>query len=231
MNLVEDTIKDIMSKNDKDNLSTRAYEILKKQILTLALKPGDMLTEVELSEKLGISRTPIRSALQRLVMDSFVESIPKQGNFVAKLTVDSFVEVYQIREVLELLSIKLAALNWVDDEIDRLKKIVDKQNELSGDMNLDTVDYLILDMEFHKTLSSISHNKLLYDEIVKVNELYYRYNYYATYKSRAKLTVSEHYKLIEAIELRDIAASERMMKEHLAGVKENILLGLLKFNN
>lgn len=225
---MEDTIKDIMIKNDKENLSTRAYDILKKQILTLVLKPGDMLTEVELSEKLGISRTPIRSALQRLAMDSFVESIPKQGNYVSKLTIDSFVEIYQIREVLELLSIKLAAFNWVDDEIDHLKIIVDKQSELAGDVNLDPLEFLSLDMEFHKMLSVLSHNKLLRDEIVKIDELYYRYNYHVTNKNRAKLTVSEHYKLVEAVRLRDSIAGERLMKDHLFRVKETILLGLAK---
>ncbi len=220
-------IKIKKNKVNSNNLSVTAYDIIKELILTLELKPKEIITETDLSELLGISRTPIRSALQRLAMESLVEITPNKSTFVADLSIDNYFEIFQVRESLELLSVKLATLNCTDSEIEQLKDMVEMQDLMSQNMEAYTRDFMIIDRSFHLAVAEFSHNKLLKNEIMKINELYYRYNHYACIINRIKLTVSEHRSILGAIEKRDSMAAEKYMKEHLNVIKDGIVLSLI----
>lgn len=216
-----------VNKNRIGNLSVTAYDIIKELILTLELKPKEIITETDLSERLGISRTPIRSALQRLAMESLVEIIPNKGTFVSDLSIDNYYEIFQVRESLELLSVKLATLNCSDSEIEKLKEIIELQELMSQNMEVYSRDFMVIDRNFHIALAESTHNKLLKNEIMRINELYYRYNHYACIINRIKMTVTEHRSILDAIEKRDSIAAEKLMKDHLNVIKDGIILTLI----
>src|SRR5689334_16840640 len=86
-----------------------AYAQLKADILDGTLRPGDPLGEVDLATRIGVSRTPVREALQRLAMEGLVTWVPGRGAFVSGLSVPDIVELFQLREALESHSARLAA--------------------------------------------------------------------------------------------------------------------------
>lgn len=92
----------------------QAYELIKQKILMLEYAPGQPLRELELSEQLSMSRTPIRAAIERLVADCFVDETAGKRTVVSGVSVDSFVELYEIREAMETLCVSLAAYAWQD---------------------------------------------------------------------------------------------------------------------
>ncbi|MBI4757519.1 MAG: GntR family transcriptional regulator, partial [Chloroflexi bacterium] len=91
------------------SLKDKAYAAIKDAILSLQLKPGEPLVETELAEQLGISKTPVRDALQHLERGGFVTRVLFKGTYVTEVTLKDLKEVFQLRAVLEGLAARLAA--------------------------------------------------------------------------------------------------------------------------
>lgn len=110
----------------------QAYELIKQKILMLEFAPGQPLRELELSERFSMSRTPIRAAIERLVADCFVEETAGKRTIVSGVSVDGFIELYEIREALEMLCVSLAAYAWQDHrEIEQARELIQRQFELA----------------------------------------------------------------------------------------------------
>ena len=108
----------------------QAYELIKQKILMLEYAPGQPLRELELSEQLSMSRTPIRAAIERLVADCFVDETAGKRTVVSGVSVDSFVELYEVREAMEMLCVSLAAYAWQDhSQIDAARDLVFAANQ------------------------------------------------------------------------------------------------------
>jgi len=96
------------AKTKIQNLHTAVYERLKSQIIDFTLKPGQKLQDRQLGSQFGVSRTPVREALNRLVQEGFVKQIPGQGYFVKEITIKEIEHLYDIREALEALAAQQA---------------------------------------------------------------------------------------------------------------------------
>ena len=96
------------------DLSIPVYEKLKEMILTNELKPGEKLLQEKLAVQLGVSRTPLLKAMQMLEFDFLVESIPRRGMFVKKLSVEDMREIYEVREGIESVAVSLV-VNRIDE--------------------------------------------------------------------------------------------------------------------
>lgn len=209
------------------NKADAAYQILKDKILTLELEPGEPLKEVHLSEVLNISRTPIREAMRKLISEGFVEETGKNVNSVTRISLGKFIEIYQVREALENLSVKLATLSWADtSEIDELRQIVKGQMTIADKKKVEVKEFLHADLQFHVKLLEMSRNDLLIQSLKNILDLYYRYNYYSIFHNRAVLTTMEHDEIIDAIEARNSKKAQALMKSHLAIIREAIMIGL-----
>ena len=90
-----------------NELGLQAYEVVKSMILSQKLKPGEKIIQDKLAEELGISRTPLRSALEKLEAESLVESLPRRGMIVKALTPNEIIEIYECRMALEETAVKL----------------------------------------------------------------------------------------------------------------------------
>lgn len=227
------------------NKADVAYEKIKNSILTQKFPPKFHLKELELSEMLNLSRTPIREAIHKLAAEGFVDENENQISTVSDISLDKFIEIFQVRDALETKSIALATKNWTDkNDILEIKNILTKQmeyaevldNEITSDLGVfwatdANANYLKYDKLFHLKLAHISDNNLLYNEMIKILDLYYRYNHFSTVKNRCKIDVYEHTEIFEAVSDRNVRLAIELMQSHLQSVKESVLIGINRSNS
>lgn len=212
-----------------DNKADEAYELIKAKIIGFTYPPNSPITELDLCEKLNMSRTPVRIAIARLVADGFIVEQGPKKNLVADTSVDSFVNIYQIREALDLLSVRAACLTWQNrSEIDALRDVIAQQQEMLGSDIVDSRAFLRLDKAYHSLIAGMTRNGLLRKQLSYIYDLYWRYNFYGMHVTGTRNTVAEHQRIADAIELRDPELCASRMQEHLATAKEHILVGIAK---
>ena len=217
---------DLEQIKSKGSLTDKAYNALKASIISLDLKPGQIIVEEDISEKLGISRTPLRAALQRLSFESLVEIIPAKGTCVTKLSTKYLLDLFSLKEVVEMLAVKLAALNRTENDIEYLRNLVENQLEVALVKPLDVNKYLIIDRKLHTAFGRFSKNALVEEQIIKLNEAYDRYLHFTEFEYRAVTVVREHMMIVDAIEQRDSIKAQELMKDHTRDVRESILLSI-----
>lgn len=165
-NTTKEEIKDYMKENKIKRvfIKDEAYERLNKLIVTGELAPLSKIKIVELSEKLGISRTPLREALLRLENDGLIISKANRWTMVAPINIEDALKIYPIISSLECLALKEAFDNFEDSDIDQLEKI----NEDLKNINLQTdlLTKIHIDNLFHKKIIDMSNN----DEILPLIE-------------------------------------------------------------
>lgn len=211
----------------KGSLTDKAYDILKESILSLDLKPGQVIIEDDISKELGISRTPLRAALQKLSFEYLIEIVPGKGTCVTKLSTKYFLDLFDLREVVEILCVKLAALNRTGEDIINMNELLKMQHELAFKKPLDKKTYLDVDQEIHLLFAKCSKNKLVEKQIIRLNESYNRYLRFTNFSDRAVTVIKEHMMIANAIEKRDSIKAQSLMKGHLKDVKESILIDII----
>lgn len=139
------------------SLTDRAYAALEERIVTLVLAPGSVLSESALAASLGIGRTPIREALQRLARESLVVIMPRRGVMVSEINVRDQLEVLKVRRVLECLMAELAASRASPAERTRLAEIAASMR-IAADQD-DDVGFMRLDRELNLLIAQSCHNR------------------------------------------------------------------------
>ncbi len=192
-----------------------AYESIKEKILNGELKTGQPIVERKLCEALGVSRTPIRAAFTDLAKEGLVDIVEGRGVFVSRIRFEDMIEVYDIREALECMSIKLLTERINDAELAHLEEITERMKSLSGS------EFMALDMELHTTMALYSKNKRLAQY---VNVIYSPIRLMAaTAQNDAYLcstALKEHQEILAAIKARDIDAAVETMRRHVHSVRE-----------
>ena len=208
-------------------LSDKAYKSLKDNILSLELKPGEVLLEDRLSEMLGISRTPIREALKKLAYEGLVSYSVGKGNCVTELNMEYFLNIYTIRDSLETLAVRLATKNRTEADIKNLRKLIADQTNIANQTVLDDRHYLEVDRRFHIKIASSSKNDMLVRYLNQINESYNRYLFFTRFDRRAIKVIGEHTEIIDAIEEGNAKEAIEVMIGHLNGVRESIETALI----
>lgn len=137
-------------------LTEQAYHRLEEMIVTLQLAPGEVLSESSLTQSLGIGRTPIREALQRLAIEGLVVILPRRGVLVSEITVRNQLELLRVRREVERLMSRLAAVRATPAERTGFRRIADAMDG-TADGN-DDVKFMRLDQEFNLMLSHACRN-------------------------------------------------------------------------
>lgn len=200
------------------NISDDVYNLLRKRILSHEYPHRYRFDLNTLETQLGISRTPLKVALQRLEVEGLVVIRPRRGTFVASMDVDTIVETFAIRRILELYAAEVAVRNATDSEIERLKTLAAEMNRLleTNDYQSVVEEYIRLDHDFHKSLIELAHNKLLieiYKQIdvhVQIARVRHKFNL-----SDSMHTESEHVAILEALDHRDPGAMVTALADHL----------------
>ena len=141
--------------------SQHAYEELRRQILNLELEPGSPLVEGDISDRLGVGRTPLREAIQRLATEKLVVARPRQTPFVAPILVHELSSIVEIRLIVEVPASRLAALRGHQGERRALADVCDRFRELA--LQNDLVGIMESDAEIHDTIAVMARNAYLCD--------------------------------------------------------------------
>lgn len=190
----------------------RAYQQLRAAIQAGQLAPGTRLREVELAESLGLSRTPVREALSRLESEGLVVNEPNRGMMVTQLDASMVSELYVMREVLEGTAAALAARHATDVELSLLRDIVERDLAIADD----PVRLAANNRLFHETLHRCAHNRYLLKTLRSLHEsmaLLGRST--LAVPGRAQASYEEHASLVAALEQRDPAQAEQIMRRHI----------------
>jgi DNA-binding GntR family transcriptional regulator len=141
-------------------LNERAYELIRLDILTFRLKPGEKTSERSLAERYGLGMAPIRAALPRLLQEGFVEKTAERGTFIAPFTLRAVRETYQMRYLLEPAAAELAALRGMDSaRLDCLRKVC--ESEWQPDDDDAVIHILLANRDFNLAIAEASGNALL----------------------------------------------------------------------
>jgi DNA-binding GntR family transcriptional regulator len=192
-------------------LRQAVYDALAELIANGTLRPGQHLVESDLAEYLGVSRQPIREALQRLQGDGWVELRPAHGAFVHTPTEEEIVQLLGVRSVLEAYSAHGAAQHAIPADIARLRELqAAGEAALAADDARGLVD---ANTAFHSYLVHISGNKVLADLISQV-ERRVRWYFMPTALPRGTDAWAEHASVIAAIADGDAERAQRLMRDH-----------------
>ncbi|MEJ2282301.1 MAG: GntR family transcriptional regulator [Desulfobacterales bacterium] len=211
---------------EHENLDQKAYLILKNMIIDRKLLPGDKIPQEKLARELGISRTPLVSAIKYLEHEKLVEAQPRRGYFVRFFTMQEMVSIFELREVLEGLAARRAAHNITDTQINRLKTFF-QQFDPSADIS-DYKAYSREDRSFHNFVVDVATKEFLKSILQTFNIISFSYQMISSegLVRSPNETIHEHLSVIKAISDRDSDAAENLMRQHfkktIATLKQDI---------
>ncbi|MGX1542699.1 GntR family transcriptional regulator [Streptomyces adustus] len=192
-------------------LRDRVYEALLELITTRALQPGQHLVESELAGHLGVSRQPVREALQRLNTEGWVDLRPAQGAFVHEPTEQEADQLLTVRTLLEAEAARLAAANATSAGIEALEELLAQGLQAVADDDVDAA--VTLNARFHAKIMELAGNAVLAELAAQVDRRV-RWYYTPVARRRGQQSWIEHRDLIAAITDRDEQEATRLMREH-----------------
>jgi DNA-binding GntR family transcriptional regulator len=187
------------------------YEALLDLIVNGSLRPGQHLVEGELAKALGVSRQPIREALQRLQTDGWVDLRPAQGAFVHQPTIEEASQLLQVRSILETYSARLAAEHATPKDVEQLDVL--QKDGVDALAASDVKSLVAANTALHSHITRMSGNAVLQDLISQV-ERRVRWYYTPIAAPRGKDAWNEHFALIQAIVDGDAENAGEIMLRH-----------------
>ena len=189
---------------------------LRRLVVTGELPPGTRIVEDRLAERLGVSRNPVREALQALAAEGFVELLPRRGALVAQITAEQAEDLFDVRTALEPLAARLAARRADPDGVDRLRKVLVRARDAT---DLDELDLLAAcNTEFHSTVVELSGNDYL-GLLVAPMARRVQWVFRTSAATRAPHSWTEHEELLRAIASGDEEYAEAVARSHVAAAR------------
>src|SRR2546421_3619970 len=200
--------------------SEEAYQRILERIVRLEMAPGSVVNEARLREELGIGRTPIREALQRLARENLVRSIPHRGTFVTDVNITDLARITEVRIVLEAHAARLAAEKLTATDREAIAQLLDL---LRRGRVTDQRDLMQLDQQIHRLVYRTAHNPFLEATLERYFNLSLRLWYLVLDREvRLREAVDEHVELLEAILAGDGQRAEDIMRRHVTGFEREI---------
>ena len=194
--------------------SRRVYHQLRQRILTMVMVPGERVTERLIAEELGISRTPVHEAVQRLADEGLIEVVPRSGTFVAKIPLDTLEETMLVRTALELAIIVKAAERATPEGIARIRKIL--KTQAACIKNNDKAGFHQTDEDFHAALVELSGFTGVWPLILQAKSQIDRYRQLTLpVQGRMNDVLVGHQQVFAAVEARDPEMAKAAMQNHL----------------
>lgn len=203
----------------------QVYQSLKQAITSMNIYDSReelRLDERRLSQDLGVSRTPIREALNRLEQEGFVRSLPRRGVFVVRKTKKELLEMITVWAALESMAARLITLHATDAEIASLRELfVDFKGARAPRARID--EYSEANIRFHQSIVNMSRNQLLIDTMsnlfIHVRSIRRRT---ISEKDRVTQSIIDHMAIIEALERRQTERAEQLVREHSLNLANHV---------
>lgn len=190
------------------------FNTLRQAILRGELKPGERLMEIQLANKLGVSRTPIREAIRKLELQGLVLVIPRKGAEVADIKEKSLRDVLEVRKALEELSVQLACEKITKEEIEELKEAAETFKK--AQKTKDITQIAEADVHFHDIINTASGNQKLIQLLNNLREQMYRYRVeYLKNPEVYPQLIAEHEELITKITHHEKQEATKIMCRHI----------------
>jgi len=201
-------------KDERKFLRDLVYEKLQQSLLEEKFNPGDKITEKEITEELGVSRTPVREALYRLTATGLIKIIPHKGFIVSRWTVRELKDVIAVRMVLEKLAIKLAVENIFPEEIEELKDLIIKIEKAVKDKNIPKSSNP--NTLFHDKIILASRNKELFEILKPLKNKIFGFRIIdLSAPKRLKDSLKEHHMMLDALINKDSDLAQTLIQEHI----------------
>jgi len=201
-------------KNSKDDI----YLAIKKDILTLNLKPGQRISENEISVKYNVSRTPVKTAFLYLRGERLIEIVPQTGTFVTLLDLDLIREIVMIRKTMEAQVINSIIANLSDETLQLLRDNLEQQYRIVTAEYTDPIEFYDVDSKFHEICFETAGRKKLW-HIIQDFQVHYTRFRMLDYINMGKLDhiYHEHLEMLELLEKRRIDMIDAFLHKHLFG--------------
>ena len=198
-----------------------AYAALRDAIVSTELEPGRRISENEIADKLGVSRTPVREALARLSDDQLVQIVPQLGTFVSRISVAGVDDAQFLREALECSAVRLAAERVDRSGMADLQALIARQ-ETARDAN-NASAFFILDDELHSTLCELSGRPIAWTVVARANGHLNRVRRLSLAEpSYIAEMIDEHKAVVDAVGTHDADAAENALRHHLRMVLSDL---------
>ena len=207
-------------------ISDSAYEILRERVVSKELAPDQRLDLHSIEQQLGISRTPLKEALVRLEIDGLVRIVPRSGTFVTNPDRQDIMESFDVRRVLEVHAVSLAAERASAEELQVLQDIVDELGQLVQAPNRTAIypRYLKLDRDLHGRIVTLAGNRRLrlshsrenlHAQMARIR--------YRRAERELETAQHEHERIMDALMARDAEAAKAAMDAHLQRAARSLL--------
>ena len=211
---------------DSPSLSERAYQTIREAILSLQFKPGEYISIQELSNQLGVSRTPVRDALLRLEKDGLVSIVPYKGAYVSKVSAKDIEEVMELRILLEGYAARKAANFLSSGELAQAEKILVRAEKAYNEGKY--IEAANIGHHIHELMLSKVRNDRFTKILERLDTHYERIRQHSTglKGDRLKKSMEQHRRLFEALKVADADKAETVMTDHLSSVRDDVLSSL-----
>lgn len=198
------------------------FNTLRQAILKGELAPGERLMEIQLAEKLGVSRTPIREAIRKLELEGLVLMIPRRGAEVAKISEKSLKDVLEVRRSLEDLAIELACQRMSEADLQELERMQKRFCEAIAEGN--AMEIAESDEAYHDVIYNSTHNARLVQILNNLREQMYRYRLeYIKDEDKRQILRVEHEKILKALRSRHMAEAKAAARGHIDNQEITVL--------
>lgn len=207
-----------MPKISRNVLSNKVYAAIKEMVTNHRFQPGARLNVEKISKELEVSRTPVWEAVRRLQQEGLLQNIPYRGVFMVEMTLERALELYQVREALEGLAARLAALYSNEKILDKMGEILENQIKVveKGDL----LGYSRTDFDFHSLIHKMSRNAVLQEMLESLKTKMQP----ITVEVRPLLQrlYEDHLEIIDVIRAKDPEKSEKVLRRHNRVVQAQI---------
>jgi len=178
------------------------------------LEPGERLMEIQLADRLGVSRTPVREAIRKLELEGLVLMIPRKGAEVAKISEKNLRDVLEVRRSLEELAIELACQRMTEEDFEALEK-AQEAFQLAVEVG-DSMTIAETDEHYHDIIYNGTGNIRLVQILNNLREQMYRYRLeYIKDAEKRQILLAEHNLILKAVKGRHVAEAKMAIREHI----------------
>lgn len=201
---------------------------LRRQIVDGFHHPSQRISDLAVSEELTVSRTSVRESFQKLVTEGLLFIVPNRGAFVVERSAEEIIELYEVREALEVSAIRLAIEKASNEKLNSLKEML----SVTRTSMIEHGGRYPVEVDFHKSICDLAENKELAQTLEIVNcklKIARRQSGYIP--ERARAAYAEHKEILEAMILRDIPTAEALIRQHLANSRFSVQKSLKMKNS
>lgn len=202
----------------------KAYERIKSGILAGEYKPGDQVKEDEVARSMGVSRTPVSKAIQRLAQEGFVITRPNRRSYVVEVTLEKLEQVFDVLSFLEGKCAQLAATRISDEMLNQLRELNDEMAQVDRNTTDDKDRFLSLNRAFHYVIYEAADN----EKITQLTAQLIEYTRFLFYKhgeislNQAREAIDQHQEIIDAMAQRDADLAKLTAVMHTESVRRSV---------